>query len=188
MEEETLRANLNDGEKILWRSAPEAFETLDKTHKPDFVRKTTIGAVIAIGFILFLTLLGTMNSRTWILIVVVALLCAIPPINIFSDASKIRKSEYIATTERLLILRGEVKSAEYSTIRAGAFREDADGHTSLLCGTAALKAKPCKRREICAVAGGSLEEKEECERFCFYAVKDEEALKQILHEKMPSVF
>ena len=37
--EELLKESLREEEKLLWSGWPEAFETLDKTHKIPFIRK-----------------------------------------------------------------------------------------------------------------------------------------------------
>ena len=186
--EEILNSSLNSGEEILWRSHPEDFEILDQTHRSAFLRKAVIGAAIALGFIAILLFTGNLVPKSWILIVIATLLCAIPAINVYNDGSKLRKSEYIATSERLIVLRDAVRSAEYSKILSGGFLKDSDGHTSLLIGREALKAKPTKWREIAVVGMGSQENAEEVARFCFYALQDIEPIKTILHEKVPSIF
>ena len=186
--EEILNSALNKGEEILWRGHAEPFQTLDKTHKANFVQKVLIGAAIAISFAVFLITMGKVENKTLILIGVVLLLCAIPAINVITDASKVRKTEYVATTERLIVLRDTVRSAYYSQIKVGAFKEDLDGHVSLVCGPDAMKAKPSKRREICLVGAGASESGVECERFCFYAPADRKALEKILHERISSLF
>ena len=186
--EETLQTSLNEGEEILWRSGAEAFETMDRTNKPDFIRKCLIGAAIAAAVIIGLVVAGGFTGKTLFIIAIVVLLCEIPSINVLSDASKLRKIEYIATSERLIVLRDSVRSAYYSQIRTAAFKEDEDGHVSLLCGPDAVNAKSRKYRELCVVGGNNTESGTECERFCFYAPKDRAALQKILHEKMPSLF
>ena len=129
-----------------------------------------------------------MEQKSVILILVVLLLAMIPTINVLSDASKLKKIEYIATTERLIVLRDSVRSAYYSQIRTACLRQDEDGHTSLLCGPDAVKAKSRKFRELCVVGSNATDSSAECERFCFYAPADRKALEKILHEKMPSLF
>lgn len=186
--EDNLKSSLNEGEKILWTGNAEPFETLDQTHKKNFIIKAIIGAAIVLAFIILLLSIGSSNSKTLILIVIILLLCAIPSINVFSDASKLRKIKYYATTERLIVFRDSVKSAYYSQIKTGAFKEDQDGHVSLLCGSDAIKAKPHKRREICVVGANETDSGSEIDRFCFYAPTDRKTLEKILHEKMPSVF
>ena len=186
--EETLNSSLNAGEEILWRGHAESFETLDKTNKPGFVRNALIGGLIALAFTVFMIIAGGLESKTFVMVIVVALLCAIPTINILSDASKLRKTEYIATSERLIVHRDAVRAVYYSQIRTGAFKEDGDGHVSLLCGPDALKAKQRKYREICVVGANSTDSGTECERFCFYAPADRAGLQKVLHEKVPSIF
>lgn len=186
--EETLQASLNSGEQILWRGHAESFETLDKTNKPNFTRKCIIGGAIGIGFAAGLIAAGGLATKNIVLSLVVLLLALIAAINVLSDASKLRKIEYVATTERLIVLRDSVRSAYYSQIRTAAFRQDEDGHYSLLCGPDALKAKTHKYREICVVGAGTQESGAEIERFCFYAPTDRANLQKVLHEKLPSLF
>lgn len=186
--EEILHSTLNSGEEVLWRGHAEAFQTLDKTHKSDFIRKAIIGAAIVIFFSTFLILMGNFEKKILFLIGIALLLCAIPAMNVLTDASKLRKMEYIATSERLIVLRDAARSAYYSQIKTGALKEDLDGHVSLVCGPEATKAKPHKRREMCVVGAGTAESGSEVERFCFYAPTDREALEKILHEKMPAIF
>ena len=186
--EETLKASLSKGEEILWRGHAEPFQTLDKTHKPDFIRKAMIAAFIAIAFAIFMFSMGGVEKKALYMIAIVLFLCAIPASNVITDALKLRKMEYVATTERLIILRDAARSAYYSQIRTGAFKEDIDGHVSLVCGPDAMKAKPYKRREICVVGAGAGESGAECTKFCFYAPTDRETLEKVLHERMPSLF
>ena len=186
--EETLQSSLQEGESILWRGKAEAFETLDKTHKNHFIKNTVISSIIAIVCAIFLFSTGGFETKSFVLTLIIAVLCMIPSINVLQDASKLRKMEYIATTDRLIVLRDAVRSAYYSQIHEGAFLEDEDGHISLACGKDALKAKPYKRREICVVGAGTSESGNEIERFCFYAPTDRDALTKILHEKMPAIF
>ena len=186
--EETLQASLNSGEEILWRGHAESFETLDKTNKPDFARKCLIGGVIGGGISAVLIASGGISTKTVLLSLVVLLLSLISAINVLSDASKLRKIEYIATTERLIVLRDSVRSAYYSQILTAAFKQDEDGHYSLLCGKDAMKAKTRKYREICVVGAGTQEAGAEIDRFCFYAPADRDGLQKVLHEKLPSLF
>ena len=71
---------------------------------------------------------------------VVFILCGIPAFNFLGDAHKLRKTVYLATDRRLIVLRDSVHDMKYACIHEAAFRMDRDGHVSLLCGDAqALK-------------------------------------------------
>lgn len=47
--EELLKESLREEEKLLWSGRPEAFETLDNTHKTPFIRNGIITAVVTIA-------------------------------------------------------------------------------------------------------------------------------------------
>ena len=102
------------------------------------------------------------------------------------DASKIRKRAlYAITDKRLLILTDSAKSVEYSAISAAKLDRDEDGHTSLLCGEDAIKAKPWKRRA--AMLSGAITDDNTgmCERFVMYALPDADKVKETLKPFLP---
>lgn len=53
---------------------------------------------------------------------------------------------YAVTDKRLILVREAVRDMDFGRIKSASLRRDADGHTSLLCGERALKAKPDKWR------------------------------------------
>ena len=102
------------------------------------------------------------------------------------DASKIRKRmQYAITDKRLIILTDSDKSVEYSAISAAKLDRDEDGHTSLLCGEDAIKAKPWKRRA--ATLSGAITDDNTgmCERFVMYALPDADKVKETLKPFLP---
>lgn len=151
--EELLQTSLQENEEILWRGKPEPFETLDKTHKRKFITDVVIGLLITILITVVYVLVGrhTGVSVKPLILLVILILCGIPAFNILGDASKLRKTEYIATNQRLIVLRDTDRSMEYGAIHEAEFRKDSDGHISLVCGSDALSAKESKWREICTI-------------------------------------
>ena len=185
--EEMLHSGLNPDEKVLWRGKPEAFETLDKTHKKKFTIALIIGLLITLGIAAMFIISAQRNgvSAKWGVIVIAAILCGIPTFNILGDASKLRKTEYAVTDQRLIILRDSFRGVEFQAIQEAEFRSDPDGHISLLCGADARKAKPDKWREICLIGQNTSEGTNLCTRFVFYAPTDLNGLKTILKDRLP---
>lgn len=186
--EELLKESLREDEKLLWSGRPEAFETLDKTHKSPFIRRGIITAVVTVALCVAYVILVRAKEapvKPAVLIIVVA--CGVFIIvRGLLDASKIRKrTSYAITDKRLIILTDSAKSVEYSAISAAKLDRDEDGHTSLLCGEDAIKARPWKRRA--AVLSGAItnENTGMCERFVMYALPDAEKIKEILKPYLP---
>ncbi|MBR4475044.1 MAG: hypothetical protein IKS55_15590 [Oscillospiraceae bacterium] len=179
--EDSLQVSLEPGEQILWQGGTEAFETLDNTHKKSFAVKAIIGSLVAI-LISAVYVFAVINTApiNYFVFLVVFILCGIPAFNFLGDAHKLRKTVYLATDRRLIVLRDSVHDMKYACIHEAAFRMDRDGHVSLLCGDEAMKLKPEKWREA-AVVGQRVTEGPDCHRFVFYAPSDPEALKDILN-------
>lgn len=186
--EELLKESLREDEKLLWSGRPEAFETLDKTHKSPFIRSGIIAAVVTIALCVAYVILAKAKDvplKPAVLVIVAA--CGIFIIlRGLNDASKIKKRAcYAITDKRLIILTDSAKSVEYSAISAAKLDRDEDGHTSLLCGEDAIKARPWKRRA--AVLSGAItnENTGMCERFVMYALPDADKIKEILKPYLP---
>ena len=60
--EELLKESLREDEKLLWSGRPEAFETLDKTHKSPFIRSGIITAVVTIALCVAYVILAKAND------------------------------------------------------------------------------------------------------------------------------
>lgn len=185
--EEMLRAGLHEGEQILWRGKPEQFETLDKTHKKGFMIKAGIGLLITVLLSVAYFVAAAKSGATpkFVVVLIVLVLCGIPAFNVLGDASKLKKMEYVATNERLIVMRDSLKAMDYSAIQEAEYRTDADGHVSLICGDEALKARQDKWREICVVGQSATEAMDHCTRFVFYAPTDLKALKTVLKDRIP---
>ena len=187
--EKILESTLETDEKLLWKSGAEPFDTLDVTYKSNFVIKTVIAAIVAVGLtVLYLVMIGGFNEYFKPLIVLIFFgFAAIAPLNVIADAKRLRKAIYAATDRRLILVRDSVRSMEYYAIKEAAFRADEAGHVSLLCGKDALAAKPHKWREMAVVGQGAMDGGDLCKCFVFYAPEKAGELKAILKEKIPGL-
>ena len=127
--EELLKEALREDEKLLWSGRPEAFETLDKTHKSPFIRRGIITAVVTVALCVAYVILVRAKEapvKPAVLIIVVA--CGVFIIvRGLLDASKIRKrTSYAITDKRMLILTDTAKSVEYSAINMAKLDRDED--------------------------------------------------------------
>lgn len=107
------------------------------------------------------------------LVCVIVVLSALIPLSVFTYAGKLRnKTTYVATNRRLIVYSGDLKAVDYELIKEAAFKQDADGQTTFLCGKAAIQAKPTKWRIISLFGLNDLEAKDGpvCECFAFYAL------------------
>lgn len=184
--EEILKSALKENEQLLWSGRPESFDTLDATHKHSFIVKSITAAIVAvIAEVLYLWLAKKNGANIMPLVMVlIALAAAFSPICVWLDASRLRKSVlYGVTDKRLILVRDGVKGVEFEKIDAAAFKTDADGHTTLLCGRRALKAKPSAWRASTLVGQSAYEEI--CDSFAFYALPADDSLKSTLKEHLP---
>ncbi len=181
--EELLKESLREEEKLLWSGRPEAFETLDMTHKIPFIRKGIITAIVTIAICVgYVILAGAQDAplKPGVLAVVAA--CGVFIIvRGLLDASKIRKRmQYAITDKRLIILTDSDKSVEYSAISAAMLSSDKDGHVSLLCGENAIKAKPWRRRALALTGAVTNDTTGVCESFVMYALPETDKVNEIL--------
>ena len=182
MKEDQKAKILDDGEQLLWRSAPAKFETLDAVYKPKLIRSIVIAliaAAIVVGGYIALALKNDAGVKPVMIIIIVAL-AFISPIGFFSDAKKLRKSfEYAVTDQRLLIITENVSGMAFTAIKEAKLITDKAGVTSLVCGKRALGSKPEKLRGL-AASGCHLTDDGECDCLVFYSVSDPARLKKIL--------
>lgn len=185
--EEILKEALKSGEKLLWSGRPESFETLDATHKKDFVVSLVCSAVIAavlLALYVYFALKNNVEIKAFVVIVVL-ILSFFKPLGVWTDASRLKKSVmYAATDKRLIVIREGTKEASYGRIQEAQFKTDADGHTSLLCGKNALKLKDVKWRGATIVGQNTDDGEAPCDSFVMYAVPESEKLKAVLAEKL----
>lgn len=182
---EAIEKELKPGEHLVWQSRPEKFDTLDKTYKKAFTDKIIISAVTAAVLILsyiFIMLPDDIKPNIY-LIAAVIVFCALSPLSVFTYARRLRnKTVYAASNKRLFVYSGDLKTTAYEMIKTSCLRQDDDGHTTLLCGSSAVRAKPAKWRLICLFGLNDTGEDEPavCQRFAFYALKDPGELKETL--------
>lgn len=183
--EQKLLAKLKDDETLLWSARPEAFETLDKTHKAHFIKKavliTVIFAAIVIAYVV--AAIDT-SSEIQIPVIIIALVAALYGIfGDFLDANKLKKkSLYALTDQRLIAMMGmSFEAVDYERLSDFDFFSDEDGHVSLLCGERAREAKPFGRRSATVCGAQNNSETGECEGFAMYGVTAEvENIREIL--------
>ena len=65
------------------------------------------------------------------------------------------------------------------------FKEDSDGHISLLCGEKAVISRPGKWREIAFFGNPGDDGVSPCDTFAFYAIDHPEGLREVLEGKVP---
>ena len=177
--EDILRSKLKDDETLLWCAVPEAFETLDKTHKAHFMRKAILVAIGMVAVIL-LYILAAAKNHAAVQPLVIAVLLAAGAYGIFGDildANKLRKKTvYGLTDQRIIAVMGmSTESVDYERMGKGdyEFVTDEDGHTSLLCGERAREAKPHARRSVTVCGAQNNAETGECHGFGMYGITAE---------------
>ena len=177
--EDILKSKLKDDETLLWCAVPEAFETLDKTHKAHFMRKAILVAIGMVAVIL-LYILAAAENHAAVQPLVIAVLLAAGAYGIFGDildANKLRKKTvYGLTDQRIIAVMGmSTESVDYERMGKGdyEFVTDEDGHTSLLCGERAREAKPHARRSVTVCGAQNNAETGECHGFGMYGITAE---------------
>ena len=187
--EDILRSKLKDDETLLWCAVPEAFDTLDKTHKAHFVRKAILIAIGAVALIV-LYILAAAKNHAAVQPLVIAVLLAAGAYGILGDildANKLRKKTvYGLTDQRIIAVMGmSTEAVDYERMGKGdyEFVTDEDGHTSLLCGERAREAKPHGRRSVTVCGAQNNAETGECHGFGMYGITAEvKAIDAILNK------
>ena len=185
--EDILRSKLKDDETLLWSAVPEAFETLDKTHKARFVRKAILIAIVVAALIVMYFIAAEKNHADVQFAVILVALAA-GAYGIFGDildANKLRKKTiYGLTDQRMIAVMGmSTEAVDYERMTKGdyEFVTDEDGHTTLLCGERAREAKPHGRRSMTVCGAQNNAETGECHGFAMYGITNEvDAISAIL--------
>ena len=172
--ETLLQSKLKPEENLLWTGLPEAFETLDKTHKSAYIRKCVIVLAVAAAVILWYINFAASRGHA-ISAVVIVLVLAIAAFGVVSDlldANKLRKKTMYALTDMRLIavVGGNVEGVEYGNIDQYDFAEDEDGHVSLLCGEMALEEGNRLRRTATVRGVCNHADTGRCRSFAMYAL------------------
>lgn len=175
--EEKLKAKLKDDETLLWTAKPEAFETLDSTHKKHFVMKGILLSVIFLALIaIYIRAALSTHSTIQIPVILIGLAAyAYGLFGEFMDANKLRnKSLYALTDQRMIAVMGmSVEAVDYERLSDYEFVTDEDGHTSLLCGERAREVKPYSRRSATVCGAQNNAETGECHGFAMYGITAE---------------
>ena len=175
--EEKLKAKLKDDETLLWTAKPEAFETLDSTHKKHFVMKAILLSVIFLALIaIYIRAALSTHSTIQIPVILIGLAAyAYGLFGEFMDANKLRnKSLYALTDQRMIAVMGmSVEAVDYERLSDYEFVTDEDGHTSLLCGERAREVKPYGRRSATVCGAQNNAETGECHGFAMYGITAE---------------
>jgi len=176
--DEMLSAYLEQNEKILWDSHPEAFETLDKTHRQPFTKKLLI-TVITTAILLALYIL-VIGGHEPLIIAVVVIIAAYICVSTHMNAWQLKKARYLVTDRRIIVMNNDITFAHYNEIPMAFFRKDADGHTSLVCGEYAAELVPHKWRSYCAAGVRFIPNTKVCDNLILYAIPDPAKVKEIL--------
>ncbi len=176
--EDILKSKLKDDETLLWSARPEAFETLDKTHKAAFMRKAVVIAAVAVALIV-LYIIAAIKNHAPVQIPVILVGLAAGLYGMFGDildANKLRnKTIYGLTDQRIIAVMGmSTEAVDYERMSKGdyEFVTDEDGHTSLLCGERAREAKPNGRRTVTVCGAQNNAETGECHGFGMYGITE----------------
>lgn len=174
-------------EHLLWSGNPEEFEILDTTNKPVFIARCILCAAILIAAELLYTLTAVESGAgiKWGVAAFIFFACAASPILFLTRSRKLKKFTYVATDMRLIIMSDQVREIDYPRIPSCAFKTDADGHTTLLCGKRAIISKPGKWRELAFFGNPGDDGTSPCDKFAFYAVDTPEELRAVLAGKVP---
>ena len=187
---ETIISKLAEDEKLLWSGGcKRGIKTLDKVQRPVFWRRVLIGAVIFIAITAFYIYKCTGENATMQLSYgIIALFlasCAVAPLTIIMDASKVRRLVYAATDRRLLIFGDKLLDMPYERITQACVKMDPEGNETLFCGTDCDKLQPEKWRYAAFIGGPATEmDGGPCQRFVMYSVDDMAGLKKAIADKI----
>lgn len=180
--EEKIRESLEKGEELLWIGSPEQFDTMDKSNGGSIRLGSIIKAVVTVALIVLYVLAAKKNGADIMPVLIVLLVaCGGYAIaNPFLTADKLRKKTgYAVTDRRLITVTSEVKGIPYELIKEAAVKTDADGHSTLLCGADAVKAKAGQWRGMGAYPPRLNSETGDCDILVFYAVPEMEKVKEL---------
>ena len=186
--EEKIREVLEKGEELLWIGSPEPFETMDKTYGGRIKRGLAIKLVVGIALIVLYILAVRKNGAELMsgVIIVLAFCTVYAVINPWLTANKLRKKiGYAVTDRRLISVTSEVKGVPYEQIREAVIRTDEDGHSTLLCGSDAVKYKVGKWRGESTVTARLNSDTGDCESMVFYAVPEIDKVKALIGQYLP---
>ena len=185
---ENITALLENGEKILFSTKAEKFDTLDKTNKSHILRKMILALGITVAFIVFYVVKALETGGIkWGLIVILAFLGGFIAFSDFLSSRKVRKLEYVITNKRVIAYGESDKSLFFKDINKYNFSKDDDNHVSLLIGEKAL-AEPSKKWRL--ITDGPIDRNEDTQevlKYAFYAIEDAKKFEKTFEEAMAAV-
>lgn len=184
--EQKLYANLMEGEQVLWSGKPE-FKTFGATHKSFIIVKAVVIAIALIGFFMYYfagVQSGTIDFKASV-IVIMAVVAAVPLALEWLDAQKMKKTVYAVTDKRLITLVDTaVNAVTYDQVKEHKFAEDADGQVSLVCGSDMMKKSPRTYRANAVFGLRMKDDGSACERFVMYAIPEADKVKKLTAKLM----
>ena len=186
--EEKIRGILEKDEELLWVGSPEKFDTMDKTYGGKIKSGAVIKLIVGIAVIV-LYILAVWKNGAEIMPVLLAILafCTVyAVVNPWLTANKLRKKiGYAVTDRRLITVTSDVKGVPYEKIGEVAVKTDEDGHSTLLCGSDAVKLKMSKWRGESIVTPRMNTDTGDCETMVLYAVPEIEKVTELLRQYLP---
>ena len=184
--EQSLREHLMEDEQLLWTGRPEAFETFDRTNKTSLIIGLIIKVVVALGLIITYVASLDKDSIKPGIVIIVLLFAAFALINPFLVARRLRKKTLYGLTNKRVMRSGAYDQAiPYERIKSAVLRTDADGHTTLLCGSRAVNLKPRLWRAEADASFINNAGEPEADRVIFYAVPMSDELESLLEKYLP---
>ena len=183
--DENLQHKLDDGEKLLLTSKPESFKAKDKTHAKSFTTGLIIALVIAAGLTVgYFALVGAQMVKP-VLIIIIWVCALYAAFAEMLGCPKVRKTVYCLTDKRVLLdTEGEFHEFAYSQVEDFEFKNDDDGHTSLLVGKTALKKAPSKWRQLPIEPVLTEDATNAVAKAGLYAIEDPEKFRRIFAEQV----
>lgn len=184
--EEQLREHLMEDEQLLWVGAPESFETLDKTNKTSIIIGTIIKVVVTLSLLFCFTFAQEKGSVQPGVIAFILVFATLALINPFLIARRLRKKTFYGLTDKRVMRSGNFDEAiPYDRIKTAVLRTDEDGHTSLLCGSRAVKLKPRQWRGEADASFINSNDDSEAARVILFALPMNSELKALMEKYLP---
>lgn len=189
---EKVQKALKDDEVLLWSDKPEKFDTKDKTNKNTIL--TTIIAsfsiAVAVSYIYLNAALSKCTDPKWVLVAILFVVASYISYNKLAISRKVAtKLTYVITNQRIFTLTEgstEFSGAYYPEIKEAKFFTDADGHTSLLCGSKAVR-YPASKIRFEATTKATRNDKKETEAYVMYAIPEADKVREIIADYLPIV-
>jgi len=189
---ESIRNVIKDNEIVLWSGVPENFDIMDKTNKNGILTTIILAftAAAVVSVIYANAVFSGMVPMQWAFIPLAFVIAACISYNKFAVSKKVAGDlTYFITNQRIITTDGrssKLSSVYYPEIHKAKFVTDSDGHTSLLCGDAAVK-YPAPRIRFKAAARADVSENHICDSYVMYAIPDADKVKEIIRDYLPIV-